>query len=55
MRIGIDASCIPENIAGAGRYVCGLINALATLDQSNQYFVFIKKRDIKYPLYWRMN
>ncbi|MFQ5771684.1 MAG: glycosyltransferase family 4 protein, partial [bacterium] len=46
MRIGLDASCLPPLLAGAGRYICGLITALSNVDQSNEYFIFLKQRDL---------
>lgn len=45
MRIGIDASCLPPHIAGAGRYICGLIAGLNEVDVHNEYIVFVKQRD----------
>jgi glycosyltransferase involved in cell wall biosynthesis len=47
MRIGIDASCLPPFVAGAGRYICGLVSALSQVDSSNEYFIFAKKRDLE--------
>jgi hypothetical protein len=45
MRIGIDATPLPERIAGAGRYVCKLIGHLSKIDSDNEYLVFVKQRD----------
>lgn len=42
MRIGIDASSLPATVTGAGKYVCGLIKALAQLDDQNEYLLFVK-------------
>jgi glycosyltransferase involved in cell wall biosynthesis len=42
VRIGIDATGLPVHIAGAGRYICGLIRALAQIDRQNEYFIFLK-------------
>jgi len=47
MRIGIDASCLPPHIAGAGRYICGLISGLNDEDDRNEYVLFVKQRDGK--------
>jgi glycosyltransferase involved in cell wall biosynthesis len=43
MRIGIDARLY--NQTGVGRYISNLISHLGLLDQSNQYFVYLTKRD----------
>lgn len=45
MRIGIDASCLPSFVAGAGTYICGLISSLSRVDKKNQYFIFLKQKD----------
>ncbi|MEK7728619.1 MAG: glycosyltransferase family 1 protein [candidate division KSB1 bacterium] len=45
MRIGIDATCLPSALAGAGRYIHGLIHGLAAVDHENEYFIFIKAHD----------
>ncbi len=42
MRIGIDASSLPTTVAGAGRYICSLIRALAQIDHNNEYLIFAK-------------
>ncbi|MDZ7343648.1 MAG: glycosyltransferase family 4 protein [candidate division KSB1 bacterium] len=42
LNIGIDATGLPVTFAGAGRYMCGLIRALAQIDQRHHYFVFLK-------------
>ncbi len=42
MRIGIDASSMPTTVAGAGKYICGLIKALAQIDDQNEYALFVK-------------
>ena len=42
MKIGLDASSLPANVAGAGKYVCGLIQGLAQIDARNEYVVFVK-------------
>ncbi|MDZ7360830.1 MAG: glycosyltransferase family 4 protein [candidate division KSB1 bacterium] len=42
MRIGIDASSLPTTVAGAGKYICGLIKALAQIDDQNEYALFVK-------------
>lgn len=42
MRIGLDASSLPATMAGAGKYVCGLIRALAQIDAQNEYVLFVK-------------
>lgn len=41
MRIGIDATSIPAKRVGAGNYIYNLVNALAEIDDKNQYFIFI--------------
>lgn len=45
MRIGIDATCLPSAIAGAGRYIIGLLNGLAEISTEHDFFVFIKHSD----------
>lgn len=45
MRIGIDATCLPSALAGAGRYIHGIVRGLAAVDHDNEYFVFIKAHD----------
>ena len=45
MRIGIDATCLPSAIAGAGRYIIGLLNGLAEINTKHDFFVFIKHSD----------
>ena len=45
MRIGIDATSLPVSLAGAGRYIRGLITGLASIDSDHEYVVFIKKTD----------
>jgi glycosyltransferase involved in cell wall biosynthesis len=42
MRIGIDATAIPANRAGAGNYIFSLVAGLASVDAENEYFVFAK-------------
>ncbi len=42
MRIGIDATCLPSALAGAGRYIHGVVRGLASVDGHNEYFIFIK-------------
>ncbi len=44
MRIGIDATSIPPNRVGAGNYIYNLVNALAEIDDRNQYFIFINSK-----------
>ncbi|RMF56792.1 MAG: glycosyltransferase family 1 protein, partial [Calditrichaeota bacterium] len=34
-------------MAGAGRYICGLVSALSRIDTTNEYFIFLKRRDQK--------
>lgn len=46
MRIGIDATAIPLNRTGAGNYIFNLVQALATIDQHNQYVIFAKSQHI---------
>lgn len=48
MRIGIDATCLPPSLAGAGRYVHGMIRGLAGLDRNNEYFIFLKAHDSRH-------
>lgn len=45
LRIGIDATCLPPSLAGAGRYVLGLIRGLASLDHDHEYYIFVKAHD----------
>ncbi|HEY8259120.1 MAG TPA: glycosyltransferase family 1 protein [Gemmatimonadales bacterium] len=42
MRVGIDATAVPLQRAGAGNYIFNLIQALARVDRSNEYVVFGK-------------
>jgi len=42
VRIGIDASSLPTTVAGAGKYICNLIRALAQIDHDNEYLIFAK-------------
>jgi glycosyltransferase involved in cell wall biosynthesis len=42
LKIGLDASSLPANVAGAGKYVCGLIQGLAQIDVRNEYMIFVK-------------
>ena len=46
MRIGIDATAIPENRVGAGVYIFNLVAGLARVDSDNQYVVFAKPEHI---------
>jgi len=43
MRIAIDATSVPRQRAGAGTYICNLVQALAQVDRDNTYFVFAKR------------
>ncbi|UCH87495.1 MAG: glycosyltransferase family 4 protein [Dehalococcoidia bacterium] len=43
MRIAIDATSVPRQRAGAGTYICNLVQALAQVDRENTYFVFAKR------------
>ncbi len=45
MRLGIDATCLPSALAGAGRYIHGIVRGLAAIDHDNEYFIFIKAHD----------
>lgn len=45
MRIGIDATSLPRAVAGAGKYILGLINGLAQLDVDHTFFIYCKERD----------
>lgn len=45
MRIGIDATSLPVHLAGAGRYIMGLIHGLSQLESSHEYVIFCKQRD----------
>jgi glycosyltransferase involved in cell wall biosynthesis len=47
MRIGLDATAIPLNRAGAGNYIFNLMAGLARIDAENQYFIFSKPEHIK--------
>jgi glycosyltransferase involved in cell wall biosynthesis len=46
MRIAIDATSLPKEKTGAGRYIVNLIRALAHLDANNVYIIFAKEDDI---------
>jgi glycosyltransferase involved in cell wall biosynthesis len=43
VRIAIDATSVPRQRAGAGTYICNLVQALAQVDRENTYFVFAKR------------
>ncbi len=45
VRIGIDATCLPSALAGAGRYIHGVVRGLACVDDHNEYFIFTKTQD----------
>jgi glycosyltransferase involved in cell wall biosynthesis len=47
MRIGIDASAIPTNRAGAGNYIFNLIAAFSKIDFANDYIIFAKSEHIE--------
>lgn len=47
MRIGIDATIIREDITGTGFYITNLINGLARIDDSNDYFIFGEKKYLR--------
>lgn len=47
MRIGIDATSIPLNRAGAGVYIFQLIKGLARIDIKNEYYIFAKSCHIE--------
>ena len=47
MRIGIDYTSAARQRAGIGRYTRSLINALARLDTTNQYALYVP-RDAQY-------
>ncbi|MCK4245217.1 MAG: hypothetical protein KAX20_06280, partial [Candidatus Omnitrophica bacterium] len=47
MRIGIDATLLPEKLGGAGFYVLNLIKHLSPLDRKNEYFIFVEKRNMR--------
>ncbi len=42
MRIAIDATSVPRHRAGAGTYICNLVEALAQMDRENTYYVFAR-------------
>ncbi len=43
MRIGFDATAIPDKKAGAGYYIYNLIKNLYKVDKKNRYFIFVKE------------
>jgi len=47
VRIGIDATCLPSALAGAGRYIHGVVRGLSDVDRDNEYFIFIKENDVE--------
>ena len=47
MKIGIDATVLPEKLGGAGVYVLNLIRSLSKIDREGEYFIFVEKRNIK--------
>ena len=48
MRIGIDATPLPPVVGGAGEYMLKLIASLSCIDDTNEYYIFIKSRDLHY-------
>lgn len=44
-RIGIDARLYGEEFGGIGRYTKNLIGNLQTIDEDNEYLVFLRKKD----------
>jgi len=44
LKIGIDGRAIYENTDGIARYSLNLIRSLASIDHTNQYFIFINKK-----------
>lgn len=44
MRLGFDARLINES--GIGRYIRNLLDNLSKIDQKNEYFILLKKKDI---------
>jgi glycosyltransferase involved in cell wall biosynthesis len=49
MHIGIDATALPAQPAGAGIYIINLVRALAALDSGHELTVFVERG--KYPLF----
>lgn len=47
IRIGIDARMYRRSTGGIGRYIHGLIEALAKIDTKNQYYIFLTDDDLK--------
>ena len=47
IRIGIDATAIPHNRAGAGNYIFNLVYGLSQVDNDNQYVVFARPEHIE--------
>ncbi|QQG43441.1 MAG: glycosyltransferase family 4 protein [Candidatus Daviesbacteria bacterium] len=48
MRIAIDARLINES--GIGRYLRNLLQELQTLDQTNEYFILLLQKDLRFKL-----
>src|SRR4030042_4444597 len=46
-KIGIDARMYRRSTGGIGRYIHGLLEALAKIDQKNRYYVFLTDDDLK--------
>lgn len=44
LRIGIDATALPPNLSGAGKYIFQLILNLSKIDTENEYFIFTNSR-----------
>lgn len=40
LRIGIDATALPANLSGAGKYIFELVLNLSKIDSYNEYFIF---------------
>jgi len=52
VKIGIDATLLSEDrITGVKRYTVNLIKSLIEIDESDQYFVFFKKRILSQLVY----
>lgn len=46
-KIGIDARMYRRSTGGIGRYIHGLLEYLAKIDQDNHYYVFLTDEDLK--------
>jgi len=54
MRIAIDARWVSSQLDGIGRYTLNLIFALASIDEENEYIIYLRSEHIADALYRRL-